>query len=108
MFGEAVFTLKREQPVLTIPTSALLFEADGKQVALVGPDNKVHFQKITPGIDFGTEIEVISGLKGGERVISDPGEQLAEGLVVSPVADAQAGAPADRAAPTAPARPPGQ
>jgi multidrug efflux pump subunit AcrA (membrane-fusion protein) len=56
--------IQRPEPVLTIPTSALLFEADGKQVAIVDADNKIHFQKITPGTDFGTEIEVLSGLTG--------------------------------------------
>jgi RND family efflux transporter MFP subunit len=86
MYGQAIFTLERNRPVLTVPTSALLFEADGKQVAIVTPDNRVHFQKITLGSDYGTEIEVISGLKGDERVIANPGEQLAEGVEVSPTA----------------------
>lgn len=86
MYGEAVFSLQREQPVLTVPTSALLFEAEGKEVAVVGPDNKVHLQKIVPGSDFGTEIEVISGLTGQERIVANPGEQIVEGLVVTPAA----------------------
>jgi RND family efflux transporter MFP subunit len=90
MYGEAVFTLQRDQPVLTIPTSALLFEAEGKEVAIVDSDNKIHFQKIVPGTDFGTEIEVTSGLKIGDRVVANPGEQLAEGIAVTP----SSGAPA--------------
>lgn len=85
MYGQAIFSIKREQPVLTIPTSAMLFEADGKQVAVVGSDSKIHFQKVTPGSDFGTEIEVLSGLKGGEQIVSNPGEKLAEGVEVSVV-----------------------
>jgi RND family efflux transporter MFP subunit len=84
MYGEAIFEIHRETPVLTIPTSALLFEADGKQVAVVDRDNKVHFQKISPGNDFGTEIEVLDGLKGDERIVSNPGLGLAEGVSVSP------------------------
>ena len=98
MYGQAVFTLDRTEPVLTIPTSALLFEADGKQVALVGPENKIHFQKIVPGNDFGTEIEVTSGLKGDERIVSNPGEQVAEGVLVSPVADTGGKEPANKPA----------
>jgi RND family efflux transporter MFP subunit len=84
MYGEALFEIHREKAVLTIPTSALLFEADGKQVAVVDTNNKVHFQKISPGSDFGTEIEVLDGLKGDERVVSNPGLGLAEGVTVSP------------------------
>jgi RND family efflux transporter MFP subunit len=83
MYGQAIFTIPRDKPVLTLPTAALLFEADGKQVAIVNPDNTVHFQKVEVGSDYGTEIEVTSGLKGDERVVANPGEQLAEGIEVS-------------------------
>jgi len=84
MYGEAVFDLDRPEAVLTIPTSALLFEADGKQVAVVGPDDKIRFVKITPGNDFGTEIEVLAGLKGDERIVANPGENMVEGTKVTP------------------------
>jgi membrane fusion protein (multidrug efflux system) len=86
MYGVAVLTIQRDTAVLTVPTSALLFEANGKQVAVVTDDNKIHFQPIVPGSDFGTEIEITSGLKGDERIVSNPGEQLTEGITVSPQA----------------------
>jgi membrane fusion protein, multidrug efflux system len=88
MYGEAVFHIQREAPVLTVPTSALLFEADGKQVAIVDASNKIHYQKIVPGTDFGTEIEILDGLKGDENVVANPGEQLSEGIAVTPQTDA--------------------
>jgi len=84
MYGEAVFHIQRPEPVLTIPTSALLFEADGKQVATVDANNKIHFKKITPGTDFGTEIEILEGLDLADKVVANPGEQLTEGVVVDP------------------------
>ena len=73
---------------MTIPTSALMFEAEGKQVAVVDRENKVHFRDIVPGRDFGTEIEVSSGLNPDEWIVANPGEQLAEGITVSPVSEA--------------------
>jgi len=87
MYGQASFSITREQPVLTIPTSAMLFEADGKQVAVVLSDGKIHFQKVTPGSDLGTEIEILSGLKGTEQIVSNPGEKLAEDVEVSVVSE---------------------
>jgi RND family efflux transporter MFP subunit len=94
MYGMAIFSIHRAEPVLTVPTSALLFEAEGKEVAVVTPQNKVHFMPIVPGSDFGTEIEAISGLKGDERIIANPGEEIVEGLVVAPQGNAPAGKPA--------------
>lgn len=86
MYGEVHFDLHRTTPLLTIPTSAMLFEADGTQVAIVDSNNKIHFQKISPGRDYGTEIEVNTGLNGSERLVSNPSEQLVEGLKVNPQA----------------------
>ena len=91
MYGEAVFDIHRDKPVLTVPTSALLFESDGKQVAIVDANNKIHFQKVVPGNDFRTEIEILDGLKGDERVVSNPGEQLTEGIPVMPEAEKEDG-----------------
>jgi RND family efflux transporter MFP subunit len=93
MYGEAIFSIHRDKPVLTVPTSALLFEADGKQVALVGKDGKIHLQQITPGTDFGTAIEILDGLKADDRVVANPGSNLTEGVAV----EAQAEKPADPA-----------
>jgi RND family efflux transporter MFP subunit len=95
-FGEVILGIQRDQSVLTVPTSALLFEADGKQVAIVTADNKIHFQKIVPGRDFGTEIEISSGLKGDEKVVANPGEQLTEGIAVNAETQNKAGQQPDK------------
>jgi RND family efflux transporter MFP subunit len=84
MYGQAIFHVRREHPVLTISTSALLFETEGKDVAVVGEGNRVHLKPVTLGSDFGTAIEVLSGLTGEENIVVNPGEQMAEGLVVEP------------------------
>ena len=82
MYGEVRFDIHREKPVLTVPTGAMLLESNGTQVAVVQKDDRVHFQKVSVGRDMGTEIEVLVGLNGNERVISNPGSRLVEGLVV--------------------------
>ena len=81
MYGDAHLTVTGAAPVLRIPTSALLFDATGAHVALV-QDGKIHFQKITPGRDLGTEMEVINGITTQDKVVSTPGEQLTEGIPV--------------------------
>jgi membrane fusion protein, multidrug efflux system len=81
MYGQVVFNIHRDKPILTVPTSALIFNAQGTQVAVVD-QNVVHYRKITVGRDLGTEIEVATGLTGDEQVVSNPGERLAEGVQV--------------------------
>jgi RND family efflux transporter MFP subunit len=84
MYGQVTFNIHREKPVLTVPTSALMFNAQGTQVVVVD-HNVIHFRNITVGRDLGTEIEVATGLNGDEQVVSNPGERLAEGVQVQVV-----------------------
>jgi len=88
MYGEIRFNLKREKPMLTVPSSAVMFAADGSRVAVVDADMKVHLTKVGLGRDFGTEIEITTGLQGGEQVISNPGEKVTEGITVALAGDA--------------------
>jgi RND family efflux transporter MFP subunit len=81
MFGQVNFEIRNDHPTLTIPTSAAMFEDTGSQVAVVA-DNKIHFTKVTLGRDMGTEIEIIDGLRGGEQIVSTPGERITDGIEV--------------------------
>jgi len=68
--------------VLTLSDNALLFRAQGMQVALVGPDNKVQLRAVKLGRDFGNTIEVLSGINATDRVIMNPPDGIAEGMDV--------------------------
>ena len=84
MYGQVKIPLTKVQP-LTVPTSALQFDAEGLRVATV-VEGKVHFKKVTVGRDFGTEIEVLSGIEGSEQVITNPGQRIIEGVGVQIIA----------------------
>lgn len=68
-----------------IPATALIFDANGTQVMLVGADDKLHVQKVTVGRDFGDTIDIQAGLSGGESIVEQPDVSLQEGQVVTPV-----------------------
>ena len=53
---------RRHRAVLTISDNALIFRAQGMQVAVVGSDNKVQLRSVKLGRDFGDTVEVLSGL----------------------------------------------
>jgi RND family efflux transporter MFP subunit len=67
-----------------LPVSALIFRSQGLQVAVVKNGSAV-LTPITPGHDFGDQIEIVSGLKGGESVISNPPDSIVTGEKVQVV-----------------------
>jgi RND family efflux transporter MFP subunit len=65
-----------------VPVSALIFQQSGMRVAEVGPNNHVIMHPMTIGRDFGTEVEVVSGLTGKEKIIDSPPDSLLDGQTV--------------------------
>jgi RND family efflux transporter MFP subunit len=82
MYGQVRFSIARSNATPLIPGETLVIRSTGTHVALVGPDGKVHFQKIEVGRDYGHEIEVLSGLVAGQTVIVNPTDDIREGVVV--------------------------
>jgi RND family efflux transporter MFP subunit len=68
--------------ILRLPANALLFRHDGLSVVKVGPDGRMQIQAITVGRDFGSSIEVLSGLNAGDSVIVNPPESATSGTPV--------------------------
>jgi RND family efflux transporter MFP subunit len=72
------------QPLaLVVPTNVLLFRPDGTRVALVDAGGKVHLTTVKLGTDFGTTVEVLSGLSASDRIVLNPADSLADGDVVT-------------------------
>jgi RND family efflux transporter MFP subunit len=68
---------------VTIPSSALLFRAEGLRVGVVRGD-RVQLVPVTIGHDFGNSVEITSGLTVADEVILDPSDSLASGMEVHP------------------------
>ena len=69
-------------PLLSVPVNTLLFRPNGVQVAVVDGTGKVLLRTVTLGRDFGTTVEVTSGLDVSELVIANPGDAIAPGDAV--------------------------
>jgi hypothetical protein len=63
--------------------SAIIFRREGTRVGTVGNDNVAHLVPVTIGQDDGATVQIVSGLKEGDRVIQDPPDSLIEGEKVS-------------------------
>jgi membrane fusion protein (multidrug efflux system) len=57
----------------------------GTLVATLDSGNAVRFQRVVIGRDFGSQIEILSGLSAGQRVIANPNDSVQEGVKVHPV-----------------------
>jgi RND family efflux transporter MFP subunit len=79
-YTEVTFTVPTRPGVVVVPEQALLFRAQGLQVALVDPaTERVHLQDVTLGLNLGQTVQVVRGLKLGDRLIANPSDGLLEG-----------------------------
>lgn len=78
MYAEITISTLRDQDWVRVPGTTVVTRTDGLYVAIV-QDGRVHYQPITLGRDYGDEVEVRLGLKGGETVVVSPSDDLREG-----------------------------
>ncbi|TMQ18886.1 MAG: HlyD family efflux transporter periplasmic adaptor subunit [Candidatus Rokuibacteriota bacterium] len=88
MFVYVTFKIGPSGTRWRVPATAVIFNAQGTRVVTVGAGNKLHFQDVVLGRDFGTAIDVQGGLQGDELVVKQPTVSLQEGQAVTPVAPA--------------------
>jgi len=74
-----------------IPVPALIFRSEGAQVATVDDGHHAVLKNIRIGRDFGTEMEVLSGLTDQDVVIVNPPDSITNGEEVRPVESALTG-----------------
>ena len=77
-YAEVHFKLASGASTFTLPVNTLLFRSEGLRVAVLR-DGKAVLVPIVLGRDFGTEVEVVSGLDGSESVITNPPDSLVSG-----------------------------
>jgi multidrug efflux pump subunit AcrA (membrane-fusion protein) len=68
--------------VLSVPSSALIFDAKGLSIATVNADNRVLLKPVSIERDLGTIVELASGLSANDRVIQNPPDGIANGALV--------------------------
>lgn len=76
--------------VLTVPTNALLFRAEGVRVALVDGQGRVALKPVRLGRNLGESVEVPEGLAAEDRFVLNPSDSIADGdrVQAAPAKDA--------------------
>jgi multidrug efflux pump subunit AcrA (membrane-fusion protein) len=103
MYTTVQFVTDRAVPPFLVPDASLVVEANGTTLAMLRPLSEkdlasvaskgvdrtvlgrariVHFQKVRPGRDYGTTLEILDGLQDGEYVVVDPGDAVKEGAIL--------------------------
>jgi RND family efflux transporter MFP subunit len=70
--------IPRNSPALIVPASAIIFNQNGMQVAVV-ENGVAHLHKIAITTDYGAEAEVKEGVEDGDKVILQPPVNLVDG-----------------------------
>src|SRR6202453_1416001 len=68
--------------VLSVPSSALIFDAKGLSIATVKAANHIVLKPVTIARDLGTVVELASGLSPNDRVIENPPDGIGDGALV--------------------------
>src|ERR1700687_3036451 len=83
--------------VLSVPSSAVIFDAKGLSIATVGADNRVLLKPVSIERDLGAVVEIASGLSPNDRVIQNPPDGIGNGAEVRLAGPASGGALASKA-----------
>jgi RND family efflux transporter MFP subunit len=81
-YAQVTFHDFNQAPALTLPSNTLLFRSEGPQVGVVDADGLVELRDVKLGRDLGSDVEILSGVSAGERVILNPSDSLVSGAKV--------------------------
>jgi RND family efflux transporter MFP subunit len=82
-YANVHFSLPLGAAPLVLPSSTILFQADGPQVGLVNSQNQVELRKVTLGHDFGDTIQILSGVRLTDAAIANPPDSITNGMRVA-------------------------
>ena len=99
-FANVHLFLPLKKSPTVIPVNALIFRSAGSQVAVVDAQGTVHLKNVTIGQDYGTSLEITSGVTKADRIVINPSDSLADGARVqaTEIADPLAAAAAAKKA----------
>jgi RND family efflux transporter MFP subunit len=80
-YAEVHLAVPTRASTFLIPVNTLLFRTEGLRVGVV-KDGKVVLTSVTPGHDFGDQIEIVAGLKPDDQVIINPPDSIVFGQEV--------------------------
>jgi len=98
MYAQVQLMSERGAPPLLVPADSIIAEANGLYVGITAdienPDprrnyprgaKQIEIRQVQVGRDYGSQIEITSGLDGWEYVVMNPSDAVRQGNIVMPV-----------------------
>jgi len=67
---------------LQVPVNALLFRSEGLRAVVIDSNHKVRLQTVAIGRDYGTSLEVLTGLNADDWIVLNPPDSIENGQTV--------------------------
>src|ERR1700722_10992594 len=83
-YAEVHLAVPTQASTFLLPVNTLLFRSEGLRVGVV-KNGKAVLTSVTPGHDFGNEIEIVAGLTANDQVIVNPPDSIVSGQAVKTV-----------------------
>ena len=80
-YAEVHLNIPTRASTFLLPVNTLIFRSEGLQVGIV-KDGNVTLKTITPGHDFGDQIEIVAGLNANDQVVINPPDSIVSGQKV--------------------------
>ncbi len=84
MYAVVSFQQLRGDSPLTVPGDAVIVRNDQTSVATIVNGNKVQLRPVQIGRDYGPSVEIVSGLRPGDTVVTTVTDGVREGATVQP------------------------
>jgi membrane fusion protein, multidrug efflux system len=104
MYAQVSFDVKRQDRLLYVPATAVLFDAHGTRAAVL-QGGVVHWRDVDVAADLGDKLAIARGLEEGETVVLTPSDRLTDGMPLRPQEGAGEGPTAAASTKSEPPRP---
>ncbi|HTP26173.1 MAG TPA: efflux RND transporter periplasmic adaptor subunit [Anaeromyxobacteraceae bacterium] len=81
-YAQVHLNVKVEHERLQVPVNALLFRSEGLRAVVVDGNHRVRLQALAIGRDYGTSLEVLTGLKADDLIVLNPPDGIEVGQEV--------------------------
>ena len=78
-YATVTLTAPVDRKVLTVPTTAMVFQEHGAQIVMLDGEDRVHFKPIAVTRVLDNAMEITEGISVSDRIVNNPSSALLEG-----------------------------